>query len=79
MKLAIEAFAAGQYATTAMNAANEIAVAAFLQQRLKFTQIAEINRFVVEKIPSQAINSVDDVLAVDKIAREIANDRILSF
>ena len=79
LKLAIEAFAAGQYATTAMNAANEIAVAAFLQQRLKFTQIAEINRFVVEKIPSQAINSVDDVLAVDKIAREIANDRILSF
>ncbi len=79
LKLAIEAFAAGQYATTAMNAANEVAVAAFLQQRLKFTQIAEINRFVVEKIPSQAINSVDDVLAVDKIAREIANDRILSF
>ena len=79
LKLAIEAFAAGQYATTAMNAANEIAVAAFLQQRLKFTQMAEINRFVVEKIPSQAINSVDDVLAVDKIAREIANDRILSF
>ncbi|KGQ26040.1 1-deoxy-D-xylulose 5-phosphate reductoisomerase [Gallibacterium anatis CCM5995] len=79
LKLAIEAFAAGQYATTAMNAANEVAVEAFLQQRLKFTQIAEINRFVVEKIPSQAIKSVDDVLAVDKIAREIANDRILSF
>ncbi|MEH8092749.1 1-deoxy-D-xylulose-5-phosphate reductoisomerase [Gallibacterium anatis] len=79
LKLAIEAFAAGQYATTAMNAANEVAVEAFLQQRLKFTQIAEINRFVVEKIPSQAINSVDDVLDVDKIAREIANDRILSF
>ncbi|KGQ30976.1 1-deoxy-D-xylulose 5-phosphate reductoisomerase [Gallibacterium genomosp. 2] len=79
LKLAIEAFAAGQYATTAMNAANEVAVEAFLQQRLKFTQIAEINRFVVEKIPSQAINSVDDVLDVDKIAREVANDRILSF
>ncbi|KGQ38530.1 1-deoxy-D-xylulose-5-phosphate reductoisomerase [Gallibacterium genomosp. 1] len=79
LKLAIEAFAAGQYATTAMNAANEVAVEAFLQQRLKFTQIAEINRFVIEKIPSQAINSVDDVLDVDKIAREVANDRILSF
>lgn len=79
LKLAIEAFDAGQYATTAMNAANEVAVAAFLQEQIKFTQIAELNRFVVEKIPSRVITSVEDVLAVDKIARELANDRILSF
>ncbi|MFC0322387.1 1-deoxy-D-xylulose-5-phosphate reductoisomerase [Gallibacterium melopsittaci] len=79
LKLAIEAFDAGQYATTAMNAANEVAVAAFLQEQIKFTQIAELNRFVVEKIPSQLITSVEDVLAVDKIARELAHDRILSF
>ena len=79
LKLAIEAFAAGQYATTAMNAANEVAVEAFLKSQLKFTQIADLNRFVVEKIPSQQISSVEDVLAVDKIARELANDRLLSF
>ncbi|MFC0309150.1 1-deoxy-D-xylulose-5-phosphate reductoisomerase [Gallibacterium trehalosifermentans] len=79
LKLAIEAFDAGQYATTAMNAANEVAVAAFLQERIKFTQIAELNRLVVEKIPAQHICSVEDVLAVDKIARELANDWILSF
>lgn len=79
LKLAIEAFDAGQYATTAMNAANEVAVDAFLHGKISFTQIAQLNRFVVEKIPSQAITAVEDVLAVDKIAREIANDRILSF
>ena len=41
LKLAIDAFAEGQYATTAMNAANEIAVQAFLDGYIKFTDICE--------------------------------------
>ncbi|MDO4430849.1 MAG: 1-deoxy-D-xylulose-5-phosphate reductoisomerase [Lonepinella koalarum] len=72
LKLAIEAFAAGQYATTAMNAANEIAVEAFLNRQIKFTDIARVNQSVVEKIPSQTINCIDDVLEVDRQAREMA-------
>lgn len=76
LKLAIEAFAAGQYATTAMNAANEIAVGAFLEHRIGFTEIARINQNVVEKMPSSTISSIDDVLAVDAQARAIAEQLI---
>lgn len=76
LKLAIEAFAAGQYATTAMNAANEIAVGAFLEHRIGFTEIARINQNVVEKMPNSTISSIDDVLAVDAQARAIAEQLI---
>ncbi|MEE6075956.1 1-deoxy-D-xylulose-5-phosphate reductoisomerase [Avibacterium paragallinarum] len=72
LKLAIDAFAAGQYATTAMNAANEISVEAFLNRQIKFTDIAKVNAQVVEKISPQQIQSIDDVLEVDKNARALA-------
>ncbi|WP_249962582.1 1-deoxy-D-xylulose-5-phosphate reductoisomerase [Histophilus somni] len=77
LKLAIEAFSAGQYATTALNAANEMAVEAFLNKRIKFTDIAKINTAVLEKIESQVITSIEDVLLVDKQARELANSFVL--
>lgn len=76
LKLAIEAFAEGQYATTAMNAANEIAVQAFLDRRISFIEIARINQASVEKMPKTVISSIDDVLAVDKQARVIAEELI---
>lgn len=79
LKLAIEAFEAGQYATTAMNAANEIAVDAFLNQKIKFTDIAKLNKWVVENIPAREITCIDDVLSVDKEAREMATNKILTF
>ena len=72
LKLAIDAFAEGQYATTAMNAANEIAVQAFLDGYIKFTDIAKINQAAVEQMPASTISSIDDVLALDKQARELA-------
>ncbi|MCW9732414.1 1-deoxy-D-xylulose-5-phosphate reductoisomerase [Avibacterium sp. 20-15] len=72
LKLAIDAFAAGQYATTAMNAANEISVEAFLNRQIKFTDIAFVNQQVVENITPQQIQSIDDVLEVDKKARGVA-------
>lgn len=72
LKLAIDAFAAGQYATTAMNAANEIAVEAFLSRQIKFTDIAKVNAAVVEQISPQAICCIEDVLDVDCRARELA-------
>ena len=43
LKLAMEAFEQGQAATTALNAANEITVAAFLAQQIRFTDIAALN------------------------------------
>lgn len=72
LKLAIDSFREGQYATTAMNAANEIAVAAFLNNQIKFTDIAEVNRKVVEQIAPINIRTIEDVFIIDKLAREMA-------
>nr|WP_314739077.1 1-deoxy-D-xylulose-5-phosphate reductoisomerase [uncultured Haemophilus sp.] len=77
LKLAIDAFAAGQYATTAMNAANEIAVEAFLNEQIRFTDIVDVNRNVVENIAPIAIREIDDVLHIDKLARELAKQGVL--
>lgn len=72
LKLAIEASAAGQAATTTINAANEIAVEAFLFGRIKFTTIAQINAAILEKLNHSEPNSIEEVLAIDKWARESA-------
>lgn len=79
LKLAIEAFAEGQYATTAMNAANEVAVEAFLNERIRFTDIVEVNRATVENIAPIAVNEIADVLHIDKLAREVAYQHILQY
>ena len=76
LKLAVEAFAAGQYATTAMNAANEVAVEAFLNRQIKFPDIAVVNQRVVEQMAAQSITSVSDVLAVDEAARKLALEAV---
>ena len=76
LKLAIDAFAAGQYATTAMNAANEIAVQAFLDRQISFMDIAKINLKTIEKISPYTIQNIDDVLEIDAQAREIAKTLI---
>ncbi|GAA3581464.1 MAG: 1-deoxy-D-xylulose-5-phosphate reductoisomerase [Gibbsiella quercinecans] len=70
--LAIEACDAGQAATTTLNAANEIAVAAFLQHQIRFSDIASVNRRVVEQLALPEPASIDEVLAIDRQARETA-------
>ena len=77
LKLAIEACWAGQGATTALNAANEITVAAFLAQQIRFTDIADLNLSVLDKMDLQEPQSVDDVLKVDAIAREVARKEVM--
>ncbi len=74
--LAIEAFEAGQAATTALNAANEIAVAAFLQQQIRFTDIAAVNRQVVERLALQEPTCIEAVLDIDRQARAAAEERV---
>ena len=77
LKLAMEAFEQGQAATTALNAANEITVAAFLAQQIRFTDIAALNLSVLEKMDMREPQCVDDVLSVDANAREVAESREL--
>ena len=71
--LAIDAFDAGQAATTALNAANEIAVAAFLQQQIRFTDISTVNQKVVECMVLPEPTSIEMVLEIDRQAREVAS------
>ncbi|MDG6894940.1 1-deoxy-D-xylulose-5-phosphate reductoisomerase [Volucribacter amazonae] len=79
LRLAIEAFKAGQYATTAINASNEIAVAAFLAEQIRFTDIARVNRYVLETISPQKIDCIEQVIELDHLARQMAQQYILSF
>jgi 1-deoxy-D-xylulose-5-phosphate reductoisomerase len=70
--LAIEALSQGQVATTALNAANEISVAAFLNSTIKFTDIAKINRRVSQGISAAEPSNIDDALEIDLRARSLA-------
>ncbi|WGE91784.1 1-deoxy-D-xylulose-5-phosphate reductoisomerase [Actinobacillus genomosp. 1] len=78
LKLAIDAFAEGQYATTAMNAANEVAVEAFLNERIRFIDIVNVNRTVVENIAPIKVQAIADVLHIDKLARELAEQAVIN-
>ena len=68
-RLAREAVQHGGAAPAVLNAANEIAVAAFLAGQIAFTQIAEIVAQTLSGIVPAAPSSLDDVLAVDAEAR----------
>jgi 1-deoxy-D-xylulose-5-phosphate reductoisomerase len=76
LKLAIEACYSGQHATTALNAANEIAVDAFLNNQLRFTDIAKVNEQVASNIigsySSSQCSDLESILELDRIARELA-------
>lgn len=58
--------------STIMNAANEIAVAAFLNEQIGFMDIYRTVATTLEQLPSSPINSVEDVLALDSHARRHA-------
>jgi 1-deoxy-D-xylulose-5-phosphate reductoisomerase len=55
-----------------MNAANEIAVEAFLKREISFTSIPEIIGEVIEKIYFTKDPSLDDIFETDRYARELA-------
>lgn len=80
LKLAIDACYEGQHATTALNAANEVSVDAFLNNRLGFTDIARINASVLNKISasykSEYVKSLESLLELDRMARTIALELI---
>lgn len=73
LKLAIEACSKGQAACTALNAGNEIAVAAFLAGDIKFTDIYKVNESSVDKFVSERVDCIDDVMTLDGKAREFAS------
>ena len=72
LRLCRAALQAGQGATTILNAANEIAVALFLDRRLGFLDIAAVVEETLAALGNPAINGLEAVLAVDAAAREEA-------
>ena len=72
LRLARLAMQAGAQATIVLNAANEIAVEAFLNNQIRLTDIADINEQALNdiQVPSLDENAdIEDILAIDKIAR----------
>lgn len=72
LDLAYEALRAGGIMPTILNAANEITVEAFLKRRIRFTDIAHINRHVLEQIGCCPYNDIASVLEYDALARQKA-------
>ena len=72
LSLAREAARVGGLAPAVLNAANEVAVAAFLEGRLNFCGISQVIETVVGAGPSGTATDLDSVLAADAVARERA-------
>ena len=72
LRLASEAMTAGGTSTAIMNAANEIAVEAFLNKQIRFTAIPELVEETLENISGVEADSIDTVLAADTEARQFA-------
>ncbi len=74
LRLAYEAAAAGGTKTIALNAADEVAVAAFLDERIAFDDIPHIVEDVITATPTAHLESIQEVLASDTEARRLAGE-----
>ena len=72
LRLAREAGVAGGTAPCVLNAANEVAVHAFLCGRLPFNAISEVVEGALEQLPAQPVRAFDTLYEADREAREIA-------
>jgi len=72
LRLARESISAGGTSPTVLNAANEIAVAEFLAERLSFPHIASVVEETMAAIPSRAADDLEAVLEADGRARSVA-------
>lgn len=77
LRLAHEALRAGGAAPCALNAANEVAVAAFLDRGLRFTDIACVAEAALQAVGARAAGvDVDEVLEIDREARSVARRQL---
>ncbi len=73
LQLAFDALRIGGTMPAALNAANEVAVRAFLDGRIRFPEIASINKAVMDQHRSEPVADLETVLRVDLAAREAAS------
>ena len=76
LQLAWDALAGPVGTTAVLNAANEVAVAAFLDQRLRFDQIHAINDATLQALVPSKPSDLPDLLAIDKQARDLAQRQV---
>lgn len=76
LRLAYEAAEAGGAKTVALNAADEVAVAAFLEGSIRFDEIPRVIEKVLEATSSAALESIQKVLEADVDARRIAREQV---
>jgi 1-deoxy-D-xylulose-5-phosphate reductoisomerase len=76
LQLAWDCLAAAPGTTAVLNAANELAVAAFLDRRIRFDQIHSVNLATLESLAPSKPQSLQDLLALDAEARRAAEQAI---
>ncbi|KXG81764.1 MULTISPECIES: 1-deoxy-D-xylulose-5-phosphate reductoisomerase [Pseudomonas] len=74
LRLARQAAEAGNSAPAVLNAANEVAVEAFLQRRIRFPEIAGMIEQVLDQEPVVALPTLEAVFAADQRARELSRE-----
>ncbi|HEX3910457.1 MAG TPA: 1-deoxy-D-xylulose-5-phosphate reductoisomerase [Solirubrobacteraceae bacterium] len=79
LRLAREAARAGGTAPCVLNAANEIAVHAFLDGRLQFLQIAEVIDQTLSELGSEPVRAFESLYEADRRARELAGGLVVAF
>jgi len=76
LRLARAALESGGSASVVLNAANEVAVAAFLDRRIGFTEIAELIEQALERAPAGELGSIEACVGVDAETRRAVQQRI---
>lgn len=79
LALAYHALSLGECAPTVLNAANEVAVEAFLHRRIPFTAIAETLSYCLERLSGHQVRELDDLVAIDQEARRVAASYIAHY
>ena len=76
LRLAGEAAREGGTAPCVLNAANEIAVHAFLEERLRFLEIPEVIEQALDELGSEPVRSFESLYEADRLAREVAIEAV---
>ena len=78
LQLAYNSLEIGKSAPTILNAANEVAVQRFLEKKIKFLSIAKVVEKTLKNSSISRINSIKDVIEIDKDSRDLTNSIIKS-
>jgi 1-deoxy-D-xylulose-5-phosphate reductoisomerase len=78
LRLAFDALRAGAWASVALNAANEVAVARFLDGQLSFTRIPRLIEDVLSRVEQNSLTSIEGIIAADGVARALAEEWLQS-